>query len=309
MANLIFFGTPAFAADSLKHLHENHKLMGVVCQPDKPSERGQEMHAPAVKILAEKLGLPVWQPTKITADFIDWFEQQNIDLAIVVAYGKILPERLLKASRLGFVNVHASLLPRWRGAAPIQRAIEAGDTETGVCIMNLVPEMDAGEVYMTAKTSIEPDETSGELFKRLSVVGAQTLVQALPGILDGTLSKVQQPATGITYARKVTKEEALINWNQSAKQIHNHVRAMQPWPGSHTNYQGKKLRLFGSTPLTPTLSLQARVGEILELDDRIMIATGDGAITFEEAQLEGRRRMNVRSLLNGFKMQVGELLC
>ncbi len=319
MANIIFFGTPDFAERCLEHVHafaeqSNHKLIGVVCQPDKPSERGQQMHAPAVKVLAEKLGFPVWQPPKITLEFIEWFETQKIDLAIVVAYGKILPERLLKASRLGFVNVHGSLLPRWRGAAPIQRAIEAGDAETGVCIMNLVPEMDAGEVYMTAKTPIEANETSGELFERLSKLGAETLIKALPGILNGTLPKIPQPDSGITHARKVTKEEASIDWTQSAEQIHNKCRAMQPWPGSYTNYQGKKLRLFKSSPLSTEWKgvgseVSERAGQILELGDTLVVATGNGALAFQEAQLEGRRRMDIQSLLNGFQMQVGELLC
>ncbi len=316
MANIIFFGTPDFAVSSLEHIHdfakrEGHSLVGVVCQPDKPSERGHQIHKPATKLLAEQLGLAVWQPGKITPDFIDWFETQKIDLAIVVAYGKILPERLLKASRLGFVNVHGSLLPRWRGAAPIQRAIEAGDSETGVCIMNLVPEMDAGEVYMTAKTAIEANETSGELFERLAKLGAETLIKALPGILNETLPKIPQPELGITHARKVTKEEASIDWSQSAEQIHNKCRAMHPWPGSYTNYQGKKIRLFGSEPLTPALSHKGRgrEGQILELGDTLVVATGNGAIAFHEAQLEGRRRMDIRSLLNGFQMKVGELLC
>lgn len=316
MSNLIFFGTPDFATSCLQAVHEfcqnaGHQLVGVVCQPDKPSERGHRLHEPAVKQLAKKLNLPVWQPAKIMPDFIEWFKEQSIDLAVVVAYGKILPKELLSASRLGFVNVHGSLLPRWRGAAPIQRAIEAGDTETGICIMNLVPEMDAGEIYLRARTPIGPQETSGDLLERLAPLGAQALIQALPGILNQTLHKQTQPEIGVTYAPKVKKEEALINWSKSAQEIINHVRAMQPWPGSYAHYHGKKLRLFGATPSPHPLPKGEgeKPGQIIEAADKLIVSTGQGLVSFIEAQLEGRRRMSIRDLLNGFPMQAGELLC
>ncbi len=310
MSNLIFFGTPDFALPCLQALHDfcrehSHRLVGVVCQPDKPAERGHHLKAPPVKDLALSLNLPVWQPLQITSDFINWFQEQHIDLAIVVAYGKILPQALLDASQLGFINVHASLLPRWRGAAPIQRAIQAGDTETGVCIMNLVAKLDAGEIYETAKTKIKPEETSGELFERLASLGAQTLVKALPGILNQTLAKKAQPETGVTYAHRLKKEEALVDWSKSTEELVNHCRAMQPWPGCHSFYHGKKIRLFGGVPAVAF----AQAGEILEAGDKLVVATANGAIAFTEAQLEGRRRMSIRNLLNGFSMQVGEYLC
>lgn len=312
MSNLIFFGTPDFAVPCLEALR-GYNIVGVVCQPDKPAERGQHMKAPPVKELALQLGLPVYQPAKITPDFIEWFKAQNIDLAIVVAYGKILPQALLDASKLGFINVHASLLPRWRGAAPIQRAIEAGDTETGVCIMNLVAEMDAGEIYETAKTPIKPDETSGELFERLSALGAETLVKALPGILGQTLPKIAQPQEGVTFAPKVKKEEALIDWSKSAEELVNHCRAMQPWPGCHSFYKGKKIRLFGARhyPWIATSATPPRndAGQILETGDKLIVATGSGIIAFTEGQLEGKRRMPMASLLNGFSMHPGDHLC
>lgn len=310
MSNLIFLGTPDFAVPCLQALYDfcaqhSHKLVGIVCQPDKPAQRGQHLMAPPVKELALSLNLPVWQPPKITPDFTAWFEEQNIDLAVVVAYGKILPQALLDASRLGFVNVHASLLPRWRGAAPIQRAIEAGDTETGVCIMNLVAEMDAGEIYETAQISIKPDETSGELFERLSDLGAQTLIRVLPSILNQMLLKKAQPEIGVTYAHKVKKEEALIDWSKSAQELVNHCRAMQPWPGCHSFYKGKKIRLFDAC----FVAGDGKKGQILKAGDNLVIATGSGAIAFSEGQLEGKRRMPMTSLLNGFSMQVGEHLC
>jgi methionyl-tRNA formyltransferase len=305
MPNLIFFGTPDFAVPCLEALRD-YNVVGVVCQPDKPAERGQQLKAPPVKELALQLGLPVYQPAKITPDFIEWFKQQNIDLAIVVAYGKILPQALLDASRLGFINVHASLLPRWRGAAPIQRAIEAGDTETGVCIMNLVAEMDAGEIYETAKTPIRPDETSGELFERLSALGAETLLKALPGILNQTLPKIAQPTEGVTFASKVKKEEALIDWSKSAEELVNHCRAMQPWPGNYCFYKGKKIRLFGAEI---SAGEGVKPGRILQAGDTLVVQTGSGAIAFTEGQLEGKRRMPMASLLNGFSMHPGDDLC
>lgn len=310
MSNLIFFGTPDFAVPSLRALHQfclsqGHNLVGVVCQPDKPAERGQCLKAPAVKECALELGLPVWQPVKITPDFVNWFKEQEIKLGVVVAYGKILPQSLLDASKLGFINVHGSLLPRWRGAAPIQRAIEAGDAETGVCIMNLVAELDAGEVYQTAVTPIGPHETSGELFERLSELGAQTLVNALPGILNQSLAKQAQSELGITYAHRLKKEEAQINWKKSALELVNHARAMQPWPGCYTVYHGKKIKLFGAQEI----AREGSVGQILELGDKLVVGAGAGAVGFSEAQLEGKRRMRIKDLLNGFSMQVGDDLC
>ncbi|MBL4818523.1 MAG: methionyl-tRNA formyltransferase [Deltaproteobacteria bacterium] len=334
MSKLIFFGTPDFAVLCLAAAHEfarshGHELVGLVCQPDKPSNRGHKTHPPATKVKAEELGLKVWQPERIKSDWIDCFAEQNIDLGIVVAYGKILPGRLLSSSRLGFVNVHASLLPRWRGAAPIQRAIEAGDAETGVSIMHLVPEMDAGDVYEIAKMPIGPDDTSGSLFEKLALLGAETLIKCLSEILDGSLKAAPQPQEGITFANKVQKEEAHINWNQSAEQIVNHVRAMQPWPGSYGVYGGKKLRLFGAQivmpakagiqnrspgELDPSLrwddkyeSLQP--GQIVGLGNKLIVQTRHGWVGFSEAQLEGKRKMPISSLLNGFEMKVGETLC
>ncbi|MEI6791434.1 MAG: methionyl-tRNA formyltransferase, partial [Myxococcaceae bacterium] len=218
---------------------------------------------------------------------------------------KSLPQSLLDSSKLGFINVHASLLPRWRGAAPIQRAIQAGDAKTGVCIMNLVAELDAGEVYQTAEIDITPEETSGELFEKLSILGAETLIKALPGILNQTLPKVVQSQTGITYARKVKKEEALIDWSRSAQELVDHCRAMQPWPGCHSFYQGKKIRLFGAF----LMAGEGEKSQIIELGDNLVVATGKGLIAFREAQLEGKRRMPISSLLNGFSMHLGEHLC
>ena len=316
MSQILFLGTPDFAACSLQALFDfcqqnQHTLLGAVCQPDRPAERGQHLKAPPVKTLALKLGLAVWQPDKITPDLIDWFQKQQIDLAVVVVYGKILPKSLLGAAKLGFVNVHPSLLPRWRGAAPIQRAIQAGDTQTGVCIMNLVPEMDAGEIYDSIQIPIEPQETSGELFDRLAVIGADLLVKTLPGILNQKTPKIAQSQTGITYAHKLKKEEALIDWNKSALELVNHYRAMQPWPGVYGFYQGRKIRLF-EAEISPSSSLskgQIRPGQIEELGDKLVVGTGEGLIAFGEAQLEGKRRMPIRDWLNGFSMQVGGYLC
>lgn len=312
MSNLMFFGTPNFAVPSLQILHEfcqnnGHRLLGVVCQADKPAQRGQHLTAPPVKELALKLQLPVWQPMKITPNFIAWFQEQQVDLSVVVAYGKILPQNLLDSSKLGFINVHASLLPRWRGAAPIQRAIQAGDTKTGVCIMNLVAQMDAGEIYQTAETEIKPNETSGELFERLSKLGAETLLQALPGILGKKLPKLAQSPIGITYAHKLHKEEALIDWNKTAAELVNFCRAMQPWPGCHSFYQGKKIKLFGAYELSET-NKKGEKGQIIEAGDQLVIATAKGLIAFQEGQLEGKRRMPIPSLLSGFSIHVGEHL-
>ncbi|MBH1988776.1 MAG: methionyl-tRNA formyltransferase [Myxococcaceae bacterium] len=308
MARIIFLGTPDFAVPSLRELDrfcrsQQHELLGVICQPDKPAQRGQALQAPAVKTAAVELQLPVWQPSKITSDFVPWFREQKIDLGVVVAYGKILPQSLLDSASQGFVNVHGSLLPRWRGAAPIQRAIEAGDRETGVCIMKLVAEMDAGGIYHTVKTPIGEAETAGELFARLSEMGACALIDALPGILEGRLKPVEQPLEGVTHAARLRKEESDIDWSRPAEELAHRCRALLPWPGCSSFYEGKRIKLFEPKQVQG----QGKPGQILEVGDALVIATGAGAIAFSEAQLDGKRRMSIRELKNGFLLVPGSL--
>ena len=249
MANLVYFGTPDFAVPSLKALHafckENgHQLLHVVCQPDRRAGRGKKMQMPAVKACALELGLTVHQPTTLKKGsddgdaYFSIFEQIEVDLAVVVAYGRILPKRFLRHPRCGFVNVHASLLPRWRGAAPIQRAIEAGDTETGVCIMEVVPELDAGAVYEQATMTIEPSHTTATLSAALCNLGGLTLARSLPAILSLKASKVEQDTSLVTYAQMLAKEEGQLDWRLPAKVLWQKARAFTPWPGSFVTLPG-----------------------------------------------------------------------
>lgn len=313
MSHIAFFGTPDFAIPSLEAVQafftaNHHELSMVVCQPDKPAQRGKHLHAPVTKVWAQQYGVPVYQPTtlkKNTPDgdaFFDIFTQAKIDLAIVVAYGRIIPKRFLDFPRCGFVNVHGSLLPRWRGAAPIQRAIEAGDLVTGVSIMDLVPELDAGDVYKMVSIPIESQDNSVTLFAKLSQLGAQTLVECLPGILDGTLIKMPQPVNGVTHAVPIDKSEGQIKWSDSAEQIVNRSRAMQPWPGTYTIHEGRVLRLFDAS----ITAGKNAPGTIVDLKDGLTVSTGHGCVTFKEAQLEGKRRMSIRDLLNGYRLEVGQ---
>ena len=318
MAQLAFFGTPTFALSSLQEVAnfchaQGHTLCMVVCQPDQPSQRGQKRNAPPVKALAQTLNIPVFQPTTLKKDtpdgdlFFEQFKSAHIDLAIVVAYGKLIPKRFLDLPRCGFINVHGSLLPRWRGAAPIQRALEAGDEETGVSIMSLVPELDAGDVYQKKHLTILQSDDSESLFQKLSVLGAQTLIECLPGILSQTLPKTPQDPTGVTYAPMLQKQEGQINFNLPAKQVVNHCRAMQPWPGNFTTHNGKVIRLFNPS-LVDENTPHSNPGLVLEISPQLVIAAKQGALSFAEAQLEGKKRLPMKEFLNGYALQRGNLL-
>jgi methionyl-tRNA formyltransferase len=319
MAHLAFFGTPEFAVPSLLGLHRfcqthGHTLALVVCQPDKPSHRGKQMHEPPVKTFAKEHGLTVLQPITLKKGteegdaFFETLQKANIDLAVVVAYGRILPQRLLDLPTRGFVNVHASLLPRWRGAAPIQRAIEAGDAVTGVSIMDLVLELDAGDVYTTATMPIDPEDDSQTLSPKLAQLGQETLVNCLPRILDGSLAKTPQPHEGVTYAHMLAKKDGEINWQDSAQTIVNRARAMQPWPGSYTLHQGKVIRLFKPSFAANQTHEQALPGLVLQNQPALVVQAGQGQVAFLEGQLEGKKRLPMRELLNGYPLEKGNLL-
>ncbi len=313
---IAFFGTPEFAVPVFQGLlnycaQHDCTLAFVVCQPDRPKGRGQRESAPAVKVLAEQYHVTALQPKslKVGADdgdaLRDAFRQEPIDLAVVVAYGRIIPADLLRMSRCGFVNVHASLLPRWRGAAPIQRALEAGDAKTGVSIMDLVPELDAGDVYLTREIGIAESDDAMSLAKKLSALGTSALIDCLPRILDGTLEKSAQPIDGITYAKMLSKEEGEVDFAQSARTIVNRYRGFQPWPGLFTSHNGRTIRLFAvrqSRDDTP----KSAPGTIVRVDDFLVVQTGDGCVQIGELQLEGKKRLPVAAFLNGYPLIVGE---
>jgi methionyl-tRNA formyltransferase len=319
MVNFAFFGTPEFAVPALDGLQQfclknQHTLAMVICQPNKPSLRGKKIHAPPVKEFATKYLLPVYQPASLKKDsqsgeeFYDVFQKAHIDMAIVVAYGRIIPTRLLSVPTFGFINIHASLLPRFRGASPIQHALLAGDKETGVSIMALVPELDAGDIYRMVSVPIQASDDALTLSKKIAKVGKETLLECLPLLLANKLPKIPQASKGITYASLLRKKSGEINWYLSAREIVNHSRAMQPWPGSYTFHKGAMLRLFNAEVLNAAASKFHQIpGTVTEASTHLSVQTPDGIVAFHEAQLDGKKRLHVKELLNGYSIKAGDV--
>lgn len=305
---IIFAGTPDFAAEALKALlSTDHEICAVYTQPDRPSGRGRKLTASPVKQLALEHDIPVEQPLnfkedeakKILADY-------KADLMIVVAYGLLLPQAILDFPSLGCINVHASLLPRWRGAAPIQRAILAGDTETGVCIMQMEAGLDTGPVLLRASCPINPEDTAQALHDRLAVLGADTLLASLPNITK-LQSKAQAQNDELTsYAAKLMKHEAEINWQQAACQIVRQIQAFNPWPVAQTTWQDQVFRIWSAT-LVDEQSGPATSGEIIAVNkDSIDVASKDGIVRLRQVQLPGKRAMAVADFLNANTIKAGE---
>jgi methionyl-tRNA formyltransferase len=293
---IVFFGTPDFAVPTLEVLARAHDVALVVAQPDKPAGRGMKMHAPAVAVKARELGLPLAQPAKIRdAAFLDSLRALQPDLGVVVAYGRILPAALLEIPKRGFVNVHASLLPKYRGAAPIQRAIEQGETKTGVTIMRVDEELDHGPMLAAASTEIAPGEHTPSLAGRLSAMGAGLLLESLDG-----RPEIEQDHAKATYAPKIEKSEGEIHWSDPTATIVNKWRAFDPWPGVFVG----DMKLIDIEPLPggaaafrPPSSSSPPPGTILSTDDRgVVIATGDGAIRLLTVQRPGKPRIPARAM-------------
>ncbi|MCG3172723.1 MAG: Methionyl-tRNA formyltransferase [Myxococcota bacterium] len=301
-------GTPGFAVPALRALAElGLDVRAVLCQPDKPSGRGMKLTAPPVKTAALELGASVFQPARLKGDeaLFHSIAAMKPRIAVVAAYGKLLPQRWLDLPELGCLNVHASLLPRWRGAAPIQRCIAAGDTESGVSLMKLVLEMDAGPVYRREAIPVGPEETGGELHDRLSTLGARMLKESLPAILRGELQPVEQNHALATHAPMLRKEESRINWNLDCAAIHNQVRAFNPWPGAVTSVGAEMIKVHRTHRL-PDLS--GAPGEVLEAQERLVAACATGAVELAEVQAPGKRRVSGAEFLRGFPVRVGAIL-
>jgi len=288
---LAFMGTPAFSVPSLRALLENpsHEVLFVVTQPDKPQGRGMHVQSPPVKDIASRHGLPVLQPETLKGNTTirDTFALSGLDAVVVVAYGRMIPADWLAIPRFGFINVHASLLPEFRGAAPINRAILAGKTETGVSIMRIEEAMDAGPVYLQASTPIGPDEDAVILSERLSELGAKKLTEVLPLIEEGAIVAVAQDHARATYAPMLRKEEGEIDWHASGKDICTLVRGLVPWPCAYTHLDGKLLRILkavfepSETPEEPGTLVKEKCG--------VRISCGDGYVIPKVLQVEGRR--------------------
>ncbi len=294
----VFFGTPQFAVPCLEALVEIADVAAVVCQPDRPAGRGLELTAPPVKKRALELGLTVVQPTKLkTGEFADWLRQQNADVALVVAYGRILPKDVLSAPRLGCVNVHASLLPKLRGAAPITWAVVRGEPETGVTLMQMDEGMDTGAMLERFETPITDDETAGDLSERLSALGALAVRKGLPKLVSGGYTPIPQDHARATTAPMLKKEDGRIDFTKPARAIHDHVRGMTPWPGASTTARGKTVKVHGTRvtdvpELAPGASTKAEPGVVVFADkSRVVVACGERAVELTRVQLEGKKQV------------------
>lgn len=296
---ILFAGTPEFAVPSLSALlNSGHEIIAVYTQPDRPAGRGRKDKPSPVKELALAHGIPVYQPISLKGEA----EQTQIralapDLMVVVAYGLILPKAVLDIPPLGCVNVHGSLLPRWRGAAPIQRSIYAGDSETGVTIMYMEPSLDTGPMLLKKSTPILPLETSAELYERLADLGAEALLEALPGIESQTLKAEVQDDQLATLAKKLDKTEALMDWNLNATELERRVRAFNPWPVAETRYAGASLRVWRAEALAEPA--QGQPGDILDRPKTLDVVTGKGVLRLLEVQLPGGKRLSATDFLNG----------
>ena len=306
---IVFFGTPEFAVPSLRALLAGpDPVVAVVCQPDKPAGRGQQLMAPPVKRAALEASIPVLQPEKLRVpDFAAILRPLAPDLIVVAAYGKILPTALLELPKHGCINVNASLLPKYRGAAPIQWAILRGETETGITIMQMNERMDAGDTLLQRATSIGADETYGELQARLAELGAPVLIEAIAQLRAGTLRPQAQRETEVTLAPMIKKEDGRIDWSQPAVHIARMVRAFNPWPSAFTHLGGKLLKIHRAHAIA---SGHARPpGTVAALDDgRISVAAGDGLLVVDELQLEGRKRLSAVEFARGGTIKVGTVL-
>jgi len=295
---IVFAGTPEFAVPPLTALlRSGHDIVAVYTQPDRPAGRGRKLTPGAVKALALDAGLPVFQPESLRdAAAQEALRALRPDLMVVVAYGLILPRAVIDIPPLGCVNIHASLLPRWRGAASIQRAILAGDAETGVTIMFIEPQLDAGPMLHKKSCRIRDGETAGELHDRLAVLGAEALLESLPGLAAQTLQPEVQEERFVTHANKLTKEEAALDWRRPAIELECQVRAFNPWPVAETTYDGKPLRVWRAEARNEAASDWP--GAVLNRRGALDVATGQGILRLLEVQLPGGRRIAGRDFLN-----------
>ena len=303
---VVFMGSPAFAVPALEAVHAHHEVCVVVTQPDKPAGRGRKLVAPAVKLAALELGLSVAQPTSARKpEFAAAMRETGADIAIVVAYGKILPKAALEAFPHGCLNIHGSLLPRYRGAAPIQRAIISGDLETGVTIMQLDEGMDTGPMLRVERMAIEPNDTVSSLAERMAPIGARALLATLEDIEAGRVQPEAQDDSLATHAAMLAKSDGAIDWSLDARLVSAHMRGVDPWPGAYSELAGERLKLF-----SPTITEGAgEPGTLIAVDKRgIEIACGQGAVIVADVQAPGKKRMAAADFARGRRLQPGPRL-
>lgn len=306
---IVFWGTPEFATPPLRALiGEGYDVVGVITQPDKPQGRHRSTRTPPpVKVVALEEGIPVLQPEKPRGDeFLEQFRALAPDLSIVVAYGHILPQSVISLPSLGTLNIHASLLPRWRGAAPIQASILAGDTETGITIMRMVSKLDAGDIILQTPTPIPDDETFGELQLRLSELGALAIVEALTLMAFGSPDERAQDESLVTYAPKIEREHARIEWNRAHEEVSRVIRAYDPRPGAFTTLRGTELKLFG---VRAAADAKGDPGTVLQIDESgALVACARGGVRVGYLQPSGKRRLAALDVMQGRGIAVGDVL-
>lgn len=290
-------GSPDFSLPTLRQLAQINQVVGVVTQPDRASGRGRELKAPPVKLLAQELNIPVIQPQKLREpEAMQQLREWNPDLIVVAAFGQILKKDVLDLPKFGCINVHASLLPRWRGAAPINAAVLAGDEETGVTIMKMDVGLDTGPMLSMKRIRIKPDDTAGSLFEALSTLGADLLIETLPVYMDGKIAPEPQPEDGATYAPMLKKEDGRLDFNQSAIELERRIRAMNPWPGAWFEWNGNLLKVSRGVV---SEGRGKEVGSRLIVDGRPAVRCADGILILDEVQPPGKKVMPGKAFLSG----------
>lgn len=305
MAKIVFMGTPDFAVPTLAALIADHKVTCVVTQPDRPAGRGGKVRMSPIKEMALEYDIPVFQPAKIRKpEAIEELKQFEADAYVVAAFGQILPQAVLDIPEFGSINVHASLLPRWRGAAPIHAAIRAGDAETGVTIMKMDAGLDTGPMLKARSIPIAPDETGQSLHDKLAELGGDLLSETLKGYFNGDIQPQPQPEDGVTYSPQIKKEEGEIDWTQDAAAIERLVRAFTPWPGTFTAFEGTMLKIHAGEAGAGTLE----PGKVALKGERVAIGTGDGLYFPQEVQLAGKKALSIDDFVRGRQEFIGAML-
>jgi len=307
---IIFCGTPEFAVPSLRRLlsDPDFAIATVVTQPDRPRGRGQEVSASPVKAVALEAGVQVYQPEKIKSDSaLDFFTRMAVDAVVIIAYGQIIPARLIALPRLGWINLHGSLLPKYRGAAPIAWAIANGETVTGLTSMQIDAGMDTGPMLLRHEMEIGPEETTPELARRMAEAGAPLIAETLGKLSRGEIRPIAQDSSQATYAPLLEKEHGRIDWLLPARQIYNRMRGFAPWPGAYTSFRGQTCQIWGR-PADSALAAQSEIpGSLLASSDAVYVVCGEGScLQIETVQIEGRKRVKAREFVNGARLAPGE---
>ena len=306
---ILFMGTPSFALPTLALLHSsNYSIIGVVTQPDRPAGRGQKEVPPPIKLLAQSLGLPVFQPQKVRdKSFLDMFIQLNPEIVVVAAFGQILPKAIIDFPKYGCLNIHPSLLPKYRGAAPLNWSIIRGETKTGVTIMLMDEGMDSGDILLQQETPLGATETYGGLHDRLALMGAGLLMTSIEQVIEGTARRHQQDSSAVTFAPRLTKETGRLNWQQSCTDIAKLIRGLCPTPTAYTFLEGQALKIFAAEPKSgKPEEIPGTIGA--DTSQGLSVAAGDGYVMVKEVQLAGKKRMMVIGFLRGCHLQPETIL-